>query len=78
MYFMCNSLFQIGKGRDMKGFTLYRLGRIRNKWITDGLSEILSTFMLAVRLYDMLLYDFLCQLLPFGFIFWSRFVHVYH
>lgn len=35
----------------MKGFNLYRLGRIRNRWITDGLSEILCTFMLALFIY---------------------------
>ncbi|XP_053375470.1 aquaporin-10-like isoform X1 [Mercenaria mercenaria] len=36
---------------EMKAFTLYRLGRIKNKWITDGLSEIMSTFMLALFVY---------------------------
>ena len=35
-------------GGTMKGFTLFMLGRIKNKWITDALSEILSTFVLAV------------------------------
>jgi len=34
------------------GFTLYRLGKIKNKWITDALSEILSTFILAVSIVD--------------------------
>lgn len=33
----------------MQGFTLYSLGRIENTWVTDGLSEILSTFIFAVR-----------------------------
>ncbi|WAR02969.1 AQP3-like protein [Mya arenaria] len=32
----------------MKPLTLQRIGRIRNKWITDAMSEILCTFMLAV------------------------------
>ena len=35
----------------MKSFTIPNLGlRIKNKWITDGLAEILSTFLLAVSL----------------------------
>jgi len=32
----------------MKGITLQSVCRIRNKWIRDGLSEILCTFILAV------------------------------
>lgn len=35
----------------MKAFTIYRLGKIKNKWITDALSEIISTFILALFVY---------------------------
>ncbi|XP_052801645.1 aquaporin-3-like isoform X3 [Mya arenaria] len=35
----------------MKPLTLQRIGRIRNKWITDAMSEILCTFMLALFVY---------------------------
>ncbi|KAL4223055.1 Aquaporin-7 [Mactra antiquata] len=35
----------------MESFTLYKICRIKNKWITDAMSEILCTFLLALFVY---------------------------
>ena len=32
----------------MEGFTIQKLGKIRNKWVTDFISETLATFLFTV------------------------------
>ena len=39
---------QLEMGTQEFKFNLRSLGRIRNKWITEGMSELLSTFVLSV------------------------------